>query len=91
MNWSGVEDTSFDFKLEETPKMHKETEGLSETPAPGWYANCYLCGRSFEERYMLRKEYQRKTVIGTGWSAQTETHRYVISYCVWCHHSHLEK
>lgn len=88
-------DWNFEFEpmtLERTPKMHGEPKEEEQYPdvAPGWYRDCYLCGRNFEEKYMVRKEHIRKETVGKGWQATTHTTRYVISYCVWCQHSHLK-
>lgn len=85
-------DIDFDFKLERTPPMHgAPKEERIQDVAPGWYNCCYICGKSFEEKYMIRKEYRRETKQGKGWSATTTVFRYVISFCAWCHRSHLEK
>lgn len=91
-SFSGID---FDFEiptLEKTPKMHGDSkEEQFPDVAPGWYANCYCCGKTYEEKYMVRQEYRREeTIKGSGWYAQKKVTRYVISFCVWCQHSFVK-
>lgn len=89
MSWAG---TSFEFPdpLEVTPQQHGLPEEETPEIAPGWYASCYCCGRSYDEQYMVRHETRRREVVGSGWMSKTEVTRYVISYCVMCFKSFVK-